>query len=308
VRRVVFILYPSFGILDLAGPLQAFDEARNFGLAIEILLCGIHDSAKSEQGLVAAGLAPPPRFEASDWVFIPGHMVGKVPIPRELISAVKEAARAGSRVISTCTGAFVLGEAGLLDGRSCTTHWKRLDELRSRFPRAKVLEDRLFIEDGNVVTCGGVVCGIDLALYLIDLEKGPVFASRVARELIVFLRRDRNHSQASVYLDYRSHDNPSVHAVQDWLVENQAKPAGIEDLARIGGMSVRNFSRAFREATGTTPGEYRTLLRLERAMILLNNPNMTVEAVAAECGFPDARALRRQWKKRYGLSPRRKEA
>jgi len=308
VRRVVFILYPGFEILDLAGPLQVFDESEKRGYEIKILTCGIHDSIRSEQGLVVAELAPLPRFEASDWVFVPGHTVGKVPIPRELVSTVKEAARAGSRIISACSGAFVLGEAGLLDGKSCTTHWRRVDELRGRFPRAKVQDDRLFIEDGNVVTCGGCACGIDLALYLIDLEKGPVFASKVARELIVFLRRDSGHPQTSVYLDYRSHDNPSVHAVQDWLVENQAKPAGIEDLARMGGMSVRNFARAFREATGTTPGEYRTLLRLERAMIMLNNPGMTVEAVAAECGFPDARSLRRQWKKRYGLSPRRKEA
>jgi transcriptional regulator GlxA family with amidase domain len=308
MRRAVFILYPGFEILDLAGPLQALDEARKLGLAMEILKCGTSDSVRSEQGLVVAELEPAPRFEASDWVFIPGHTVGKSPIPRKLVSIVKEAARAGSRLISTCSGAFVLGEAGLLDGKRCTTHWRRLEELRCRFPRAKVLDDRLFIEDGNVVTCGGVACGIDLALYLIDLEMGPVFASKIARELIVFLRRGRDHSQASVYLDFRNHDNPGVHAVQDWLVENQAKPAGIEDLARIGGMSARNLTRCFREATGTTPGEFRTLLRLERATTLLNNPSMTVEAVAAACGFPDAKALRRQWKKRYGSSPRRKEA
>jgi transcriptional regulator GlxA family with amidase domain len=308
VRRVVFILYPGFEILDLAGPLQAFDESRKRGHEIEILTCGPSESLRSEQGLAVSGLAAIPRFEASDWVFVPGHTVGKVPIPHELVSAVREAARSGARLVSTCSGTFVLGVAGLLDGKSCTTHWKRLDELQKRFPRAKVVGDRLFVEDGNLVTCGGAVCGIDLALYLIDRERGPAFASKIARELIVFLRRDQGHSQTSVYLDYRSHENPSVHAVQDWMAENQAKPAGIEDLARMGGMSPRNFARAFREATGTTPGEYRTLLRLERAMIMLNNPGMTVEAVAAECGFPDARSLRRQWKKRYGLSPRRKEA
>jgi transcriptional regulator GlxA family with amidase domain len=308
MRRVVFVLYPGFGILDLAGPLQSFHEAREYGLELEILICGHSGSAMSEQGLAVANLDPIPRFGSSDWVFVPGHTVGKASIPKELIETAREAARAGAKLVSTCTGAFILGEAGLLDGRGCTTHWKRLAELRERFPRAKVLDDRLFIEDGNIVTCGGVACGIDLALYLIEGEKGPAFASKVARELIVFLRRDRDHPQTSVYLDYRNHDNPSIHAVQDWLAENQAKPAGIEDLARMGGMSVRNFARAFREATGTSPGEYRTLLRLERAMIMLNNPAMTVEAVASECGFPDARALRRQWKKRYGLSPRRKEA
>jgi transcriptional regulator GlxA family with amidase domain len=308
MRRVVFTLYPGFEILDLAGPLQVFDEAKKRGLEIEILSCGLSDSAVSEQGLAVSGLAPMPSFGAGDWIFVPGHTVGKVPIPRALVSAVREAARSGALLVSACSGAFILGEAGLLDGKSCTTHWRRIDELRARFPKAKVIGDRLFIEDGNLVTCGGCACGIDLALYLIDREKGPVFTSRIARELIVFMRRDRDHPQTSVYLDYRSHANPGIHAVQDWLVENQAKPAGIDDLARMGGMSVRNFARAFREATGTTPGEYRTLLRLERAMIMLNNPEMTVEAVASVCGFPDARALRRQWKKRYGNPPRRKEA
>lgn len=198
----------------------------------------------------------------------------------------------------------MVGEAGLLDGRSCTTHWKRIDELQQRFPRTTVLADRLFVEDRGLITCGGVTCGIDLALSLMESERGPLFASKIARELILYIRRDKDHSQLSIYLEYRSHQNPGVHAVQDWMIDHPEHAADLTTLAAVGGMSPRNFTRVFRSATGISPGEYRTLLRLERASVLLRNPTLTVEAVAADSGFGDARALRRLWAKRFGSSPR----
>jgi transcriptional regulator GlxA family with amidase domain len=307
MRRALFLLYPGFDLLDFAGPFQSLYEAQKLGLEIELLACGMEALIPCDQGIAVSELSPPPSYGPSDWVFVPGCTIGKHEIPRWLVSELREASRAGALAISTCTGAFVLGEAGLLDGRDCTTHWKRLGELERRYPRARVQADRLFVEDGGIVTSGGAACGIDLALHLIERERGPLFASKVARQLIVFMRRDSAHTQGSVYLDYRDHSNPGVHAVQDWLIENQGKPAGIEDLARIGGMSPRSLARSFREATGTSPGAYRNLLRLERAMVMLNDPSLTVEAVAEACGFPDAKALRRQWKKRYGLSPRRRD-
>jgi transcriptional regulator GlxA family with amidase domain len=306
VKRIFFLLYPGFELIDFAGPYQVFHEARKFGLEMELSACSESGECLSEQGILVASLAAPPPFEKGDWVIVPGHTLDKTSIPRWMVSTLRDAWRAGARLISTCTGAFILGEAGLLEGRSCTTHWKRVGELERRFPEAEVLPDRLFVEDGNVVTSGGATCGIDLALHLIERERNPLFASRVARQLLVYMRRDAFHPQSSVYLDYRSHNNPGVHAAQDWLIENQAEPIGMEELARIAGMSARNLDRCFREATGTSPAEYRNLLRLERATTLLNNPRMTVEAVAAECGFPDAKSLRRQWKKRYGFTPRRK--
>jgi len=304
MRRLVFLLFPGFELLDFTGPLQVFHEARKMGLDLELLYAGTEPTVVSEQGLTVANLAPYPEFRADDQVFIPGFTLELTPVAPTLVKAIQRAARAGARLVSTCSGTFMVGEAGLLDGRSCTTHWKRIDQLQKRFPRTKVLEDRLFVEDRGLITCGGVTCGIDLALSLMETERGPLFASRLARELILYIRRDKDHPQVSVYLDYRSHQNPGVHAVQDWMIEHPDQGVDLPTLAAIGGMSLRNFSRVFRSTTGVSPGEYRTLLRLERASMLLKNPALTVEAVAAESGFGDARALRRLWAKRFGQSPR----
>lgn len=304
MKRVVFLLYPGFELLDFAGPLQVFHEANKRGLGIELVLCGTSPSVVCEQGLVLADLVAVPDPQPGDNVFVPGFTPELTPVPVEVVRTLQKAHQAGARVISTCTGAFIVGQSGLLDGRSCTTHWKRVGELQTKFPRAKVLTDRLFVEDRGLITCGGVTCGIDLALSLMELERGPLFASKIARELILYLRRDQDHPQVSVYMDYRSHQSPGIHAVQDWMIDHPDHDSDLTTLAAIGGMSQRNFTRAFRTATGISPGEYRTLLRLERASMLLKNPALTVEAVATEAGFGDARALRRLWSQRYGLSPR----
>jgi transcriptional regulator GlxA family with amidase domain len=288
----------------LPAPLQVFYEAVNRGLDRELLFTGTAASLVSEQGLTIADLLPYPGFRADDDVFIPGFTLERTPVPPDLVAAIRRAHQAGARIVSTCSATFLLGEAGLLDGRACTTHWKRLDQLQKTFPRAQVLSDRLFVEDRGVITCGGVTCGIDLALALMEDERGPLFASQIAKELVLYIRRDKDHSQISVYLQFRSHQNPGVHAVQDWMIEHPDQGVSLETLAQIGGMSPRNFTRAFRVATGVSPGDYRTRLRLERASMLLKNPKLTVEAVASEAGFGDARALRRSWTQHYGRSPR----
>lgn len=304
MKRVYFLLFPGFELLDFSGPLQVFHEARKRGLDLEIHFCAAHPELASEQGLQLKGLEPFPDFTPGDLVYVPGLTLEITPIPQELIATLQRARQTGARIVSACTGAFILGQAGLLDGLYCTTHWKRVDELRLRFPRAKVTSERLFIEDGGITTGGGSTCCIDLALFLMEQERGPLFSSKIAREMVIYFRRDAHHPQVSVYLDYRSHQNPGIHAVQDWLIDHPSEPVNLNSLAQIGGMSPRNLTRVFKATTGISPGEYRTMLRLERALVLLRNPSLTVEAVAGECGFSDARTLRRLWKKRFGVSPR----
>jgi len=304
MKRIVFLLFPGFELLDFAGPVQVFHESRKRGLELELMFCSSRPRETCEQGLSIGDLQPYPEFRPDDHVFVPGFTPDITPVPWETVGIVKHALEARARIVASCSGAFILGHAGVLDLRHCTTHWKRIDQLQRTFPRALVSGERLFVEDRDVITGGGGTCGIDLALHLVEEQRGPLFVSKVAREMILYLRRDRDARQTSVYLDYRSHQNPGVHAVQDWLIEHPDHSADIDALAGIAHMSPRNLTRVFRQVTGISPGEYRTQLRLERAAVLLKNPHLTVEAVASEVGFKDARTLRRLWRERYATSPR----
>lgn len=270
--------------------------------------CGPQRRAVTVQGLVVAGLAPLPRPLAGDFVFVPGYPVRAQASPAVLLPWLRACAAAGARVISICTGAFVLARAGLLDGRRCTTHWRRASELQAACPRAKVLADRLFVEDGRISTSAGVAAGIDLTLDLIEQLDGPLVASRVARELVVHQRRGGSQGQESVYRQYRSHAHPGVHHVQDHLLAHPGEHLRLPELARAAGMSVRSLTRAFVAETGVSVAAYRRAVRLEHARMLLTDRTVTVEQAAAEAGFADPRQLRRLWHERYGESPSRSRA
>jgi transcriptional regulator GlxA family with amidase domain len=303
-RRIVFALFPGCEIMDVAGPMQAFHEAAGFGVPYEIVHAAATTTVRTAQGLDLAGLVPLPDVGPDDRVIVPGYTLADTRPPAKLVAWVRRAAAAGAQVCSVCTGTFVLGEAGLLDGRRCTTHWKRVRELQRRFPRANVVGERLFVEDGPVMSSAGIASGIDMALALLEQDGGAVLASSVARELVVYLRRDGSHAQDSVYLDYQTHLNPGVHVVQQHLVAHPESNDRLEELARMAGMSERTLTRAFRRATGLSVHAYRERLRLERARDLMQSPTMTMDAIASACGYADARQLRRIWAARRGTSPR----
>jgi transcriptional regulator GlxA family with amidase domain len=212
------------------------------------------------------------------------------------------AQRASARIASVCSGAFALARAGLLDGRQCTTHWKLIDRLRRETPRAEVLDNRLFVEDKGVVTSAGVASGIDMALALVEKDFGPLVAARVAREMVVYLRRSGQHEQLSVYLDHRTHLHPGVHQVQDFLVQHPDKKPKLNELAHLAAMSPRNLTRVFSRATGVTPKQFASKVKLQVARDLVDDPQRSVEAIASSCGFDDARQLRRLWKQNFGVS------
>jgi len=235
---------------------------------------------------------------------VPGFAIRKNPPPASLVRWLRDAASSGAQIGSICTGAFVLGQAGLLDGRQCTTHWKRVVELQRAFPRAKVVADRLFVRDGNIMSSAGIASGIDMALALVEEHYGPILAAQVARELVVYMRRPGGHGQGSIYLDYRTHLSSGVHEVQDQLIAHPEKKTTLAELARVGRMSPRTLTRTFRQATGLSVLEFRTRVRLERARTLMHDPGLKLELVAERCGFADARQLRRLWKTAYGHAPR----
>ena len=290
---MIFVLLPRVEILDLAGPLQAFSEANAKRERYRIRLCATKPRIEAHQGLVLSDLQPLPEDARDALVIVPGMPYAATErVERSVIHWLIDAAKAGAHIASVCTGAFPLGEAGLLDGRRCTTHWSRTSELARRYPRARVLEDRLYVSEGNVTTSAGIASGIDMALALIEQADGPIVAAEVAREMVVYLRRDGAQEQHSVYLDYRTHLHPGVHRVQDFIVRNPATRATLDELADLAGMSPRNLTRTFRAATGISVLDFATRVRLELARTLLHDPGLSVAAVAARCGM-SARQLRR---------------
>jgi len=218
------------------------------------------------------------------------------------VAWLRRARDVGARIASVCSGAFALARAGLLDDRQCTTHWKVIERLRSEYPRARVIDNCLFVEEGGVISSAGVASGIDMALALVEQDHGPLVASRVAREMVVYVRRSGDQEQRSVYLDHRSHLHPGVHLAQDFIIQHPERKSTIAELARVAAMSPRNLTRVFRLATGITPKQFASKVKLQVARDLVDDPQRTVEAIAASCGFEDSRQLRRLWKQCFGTS------
>lgn len=297
---VAFIVPPHVELLDLAGPVQVFTEAKFNGFDINIAFYSYRNDVISTSGLGFGKVANfmEANLQPGDFVFIPGMnfqyiMSDEFRNEKLFFAWLNECASRKVNIASVCDAAFVLGEAGMLDGRECTTHWRRVDALKSRFPKASVIPDILYVKSDTIYTSAGISAGIDLALGILEDLKGPRFVHIVARGLVVYHRRSQHQSQKSVYLDFRNHINPKIHEVQDYLIDNIAGENSIETLASIVAMSPRNLSRVFKETTGTTIVEYLTKLRLENAKTLLNNPEYTIEYIAAQCGFKTARQLQR---------------
>lgn len=304
-RRVIFLLLPQTEALDLGGPLQVYREAVRLGEHYEIRYCSPKERVVLDGGLVVSELEPLPAPEATDLIIVPGMPYdATMRVERSVHRWLREAERAGCAIASVCTGAFVLADAGILRSRHCTTHWARIADLRLRAADAIVLEDRLHVSDGAITTSAGIASGIDMALSLLERDHGPLFAAEVAREMVVYVRRDGSQRQQSIYTEFRTHLNAGVHRVQDWLVRNPAIDASIGELADVAGMSPRHLTRSFRAATGVTIQQFTTRLRVELAQSLMHDPSLTVEAIAERCGLRSARQLRRIWRDAHGSTPR----
>ncbi len=303
-KALYFLVLPRVHALDLSGPSQAFFEAGSFCSGYSVRFCGVQPEVRTAQGFWISRLEVLPEIEEGATVLVAGIDSSTLSDLSQVPDAwLRRAWERGSRVGSICSGAFALGHAGLLDGKRCATHWKVAQRLQRDFPAARVVRNRLFVEDGKLITSAGVTSGIDMALAVIESDYGPVVTARVARELVVFIRRNGGDDQKSVYLDYRTHLHPGIHRVQDWLVSHPDKNPRLEQLARVAGMSPRNLTRMFRRATGVSLKSYSHRLKLEVAGALLFDPNLTLENVANQCGFEDSRQLRRLWKRHYGLNP-----
>jgi transcriptional regulator GlxA family with amidase domain len=302
--RVYVLLLPDVHLLDLAGPVQVFYEANGFGAHYEIAHCGATPSIRSAQGLMLSELAALPEVGGGDTVLVPGIESSTIDRLRAVpVTWLRQAADRGARIASICSGAYALAQAGLLDGRECTTHWKVADRLQDEFPSVRLIKNRLFVKHKNIVTSAGVVSGIDMALSLVMDDHGPGMVAKVAREMVVYLRRTGERQQVSPYLDYRTHLHDGIHRVQDFVVTHPDRNPSLGELARIAAMSPRNLTRLFREATGITIKTYCGRVKVQVAQDLLRDRRLTLENVAASCGFKDPRQFRRLWKQTLGGNP-----
>jgi transcriptional regulator GlxA family with amidase domain len=307
MKRIFFVLLPRVHMLDLGGPLQILGTLPELGLAeLRIQCVGPVAQIRSFQGPTVGDIAPlPARLSDGDVVVVVGSKIGsnQPPSPewqtvRQWLSAVGRDLRPGILIASICTGALLLAEAGLLDGRLCTTHHDYLKRLQRLAPQAQVLKNRMLVQDGPICTSAGVSAGIDLALYLIGRYFGAAVSVRVARENLVEFRRLEGDPQLDSQIRYRNHHHALVHAVQDFLIQQPDRMPLCDALADRFAVSYRHLARLFQEQCGIGLKQYQQALRLDRARKLLEETDWPIERVAERSGFSSMQSFRAAWRQR----------
>ncbi|WP_232534036.1 GlxA family transcriptional regulator [Plantactinospora sp. KBS50] len=308
-HQVAVLVLPQVVGLDLGTPAQVFGSART---AENEQLYAVRTCTPGGTAIRSAdgyGVLPDHGLELladADTVVVPGIRDGEAVAHGTLDPAVRtalhEAYRRGARIVSICTGAFVLAAAGLLDGRPATTHWGYADRFRRLHPRVRLDPDVLFVDDGQVLTSAGVAAGIDLCLHLVRTDHGSEIANRAARRCVVPPWRDGGQAQ---FIDRPVPRTPhtSTSAAREWAGGHLAEPITLHQLAARANMSVRTFTRRFRQETGLSPAQWLLQQRTDHARLLLETTDLAVDQVARRCGFGTAAALRQRLRQRIGVSP-----
>ncbi|MGH8146811.1 MAG: GlxA family transcriptional regulator [Rhodanobacteraceae bacterium] len=302
------LVYDDMQALDLVGPLDVFGAANARARGNQpYRLCTIgitSHQVRAENGLVIApeyGLDDAPPL---DTLLIPGGAGSRVINGNaRLLAWLRERAQTTRRVVSICTGLYVLAASGLLDGRRVTTHWRFADDVARRYPALQVEADRLYLRDGRFATSGGLCAGMDLALTLVEEDLGKPAALAVARELVMYVKRPGNQAQFSAPLAAQTRGNGCMSALVDWLLDHLADDITVERMAERVSMSARNFSRVFAATFNATPARFVERLRLEQACLRLTEGNASIERIAVQVGFHGADVFRRAFRARYGASP-----
>jgi transcriptional regulator GlxA family with amidase domain len=307
MRRVVIVAYDGIQSLDVSGPAEAFSIAtRYFGASYPIELVTPDGApARSTSGLTlhADHAIAAVRGPIDTLVVAGGAGAARAVGDQPLIAWIARTAARSRRVASVCNGAFLLAQAGLLDGRRATTHWESCARLAERYPRVTVEPDPIFVRDGKVWTSAGVTAGMDLALAMIEEDHGADVALNTARSLVLFVRRPGGQSQFSAQLSAAPARREPLRDVQAYIAEHPAADLSVPALAARAYMSERNFARAFRAETGMTPAAYVEAVRVERARRELETTELPVQSVAAQCGFGTVETMRRAFGRRLGVNP-----
>ena len=307
---VELVAFPAVQLLDVAGPLQVFATANDVAAAqgfgrpyVTRVVAKNVERVRASAGLELSTRALPNARTTVDTLIVAGGPgIDAAASDGQLRDWLRSRAMKARRVASVCTGAFLLAEAGLLDGKRVATHWSLCDDLARRFPNIRVEPDPIFIKDGSIWTSAGVTAGIDLTLALVEEDLGRAIALAVARYLVVFLKRPGGQSQYSAMLSLQTPEDRfgGLHA---WIGEHLAQDLSLPRLAERAGMSERSFSRHYHDATGTTPARAVERMRVEIARQMLSDTSLPLKRIATRCGFGSEETMRRSFLRQIAVTP-----
>jgi transcriptional regulator GlxA family with amidase domain len=308
------LAFPDAQILDVTGPLEVFGRAarlfteergwRILAYTLEIAAAKAGPFATSSGVRLIADRSIAQVRGPIDTILVAGGRGTTAALrDRTLIDWLRGSIPRTRRLCSVCTGAFLLAEAGLLDGLRATTHWRQCERLAAQYPAVSVETDPIFVRAGKIFTSAGVTAGIDLALALLEDDHGRDIALAVARELVMFLRRPGGQSQFSVQLSAQVADREPVRELQRWIADHLGADLSVDALARRTAMSPRNFARVFTREVGVTPGEFVENSRVEAARRRLEESADGVDSIASECGFGTRESMRRAFIRRLHVPP-----
>ena len=300
---------PGTYLLDIAGPCDVFaaaDKALDGEGGYEVLLASPLNTKKivSKNGIelicpaIATSITQP-----IDTLIIAGFPIAMLETSKRFIQWLRDIYPYVQRVGSICVGTYALAEAGILDGRQATTHWEHSQQFQLRYPQVKVDTNPFFTRDGNVYSSGGVASGIDLSLALVEEDYGRELALRVARKLVLHLKRPGYQSQFSKLLEINSFENSIAGKLYPWMIHHLAEDLSIEQLAAKSSMSVRNFARVFLKETGLTPAKFVEKVRVEVARKYLEDSDLSMEQIAEKCGLGGLISMRRTFLRHMMVSP-----
>jgi transcriptional regulator GlxA family with amidase domain len=302
MRKVVIIGPPPVQILDVTGPLEVFSNAP--GYDIQLANPGLERTLQTSRGVVLADATPIADVQGPiDTLVIaggPGAENGSY--DPNFIAWIAKAGSQARRVASICTGAFLLAEAGLLNGKQAVTHWTFCDRLAREYPKVAVRPEPIFLRDGSIYTSAGITAGIDLSLTLVEEDHGHETALRIARFLVMFLVRPGGQAQYSHMLSHQAITSQPLRELQVWMLQHLREPLTVESLAERIGMSARHFTRVCLRETGMNPGQFVDRMRVEAAQQVIDSSSRGLKEIADSCGFQSADAMRRTFLRVLGVT------
>jgi transcriptional regulator GlxA family with amidase domain len=302
MRKIVIVGPPPVQVLDVSGPLEVF--SRVSGYEVQLATPGTRRALETNRGVVFAEAIPIAEVHGpiDTLVIVGGPGAESGVYDANFIGWITSAAKQSRRVASICTGAFLLAEAGLLDGKQAVTHWSFCDRMAKDYPRVNVRPDPIHLRDGSIYTSAGITAGIDLSLSLVEEDHGHEIALNIARQLVMFLVRPGGQSQYSHMLSHQASASQPLRELQVWMLEHLREPLTVEQLADRVGVSARHFTRVCLRETGMNPGQFVDRMRVEAAQQMIDSSSKGLKEIADATGFNSADAMRRSFVRILGVT------